>query len=363
MGRRSGVRYLEGCLRIPARFLVRETMMICPRCHTQNNLQDRFCEECGAPLPEADSSADGEHDAIEGAEEARQRACVLRWAGADGNQVYRVETRAVIGRFDNCDVALHDPSVSREHAVVIRSGNGYTIEDLGSTNGTIVNGQRGTGPVPLREGDVIAIGAIDLRFEVDDTPQGTIPLNGGDRSAAAPAATDTMVAEPPEKDHAVGRDGHGELGPLPSLDPVPSQDAREPIGVSSPSTAALKVHQALTVAHQLDALLQDLARGISDHEGERGRMLETARALRESNQRQEAVRRVLQGVDARSITSPELQATQNLLDELRGNPRDIGVLAKVAEQAAILSTIVSEYIELRRTLETVSNTLRGGPVE
>jgi predicted component of type VI protein secretion system len=62
-----------------------------------------------------------------------------------------------LGR-DGCDVVLSDPEVSRRHAVVAESPEGFTIEDLGSTNGTWVNGERIDHPQPLRAGDEIRFG-------------------------------------------------------------------------------------------------------------------------------------------------------------------------------------------------------------
>jgi predicted component of type VI protein secretion system len=62
-----------------------------------------------------------------------------------------------LGR-DDCDVVLSDPEVSRRHAFVGESADGFTLEDLGSTNGTFVNGERIDGPQPLRSGDEIRFG-------------------------------------------------------------------------------------------------------------------------------------------------------------------------------------------------------------
>jgi pSer/pThr/pTyr-binding forkhead associated (FHA) protein len=55
--------------------------------------------------------------------------------------------------------------VSRRHAQVHRSGSGFVISDLGSTNGTYVNGERLIADHRLADGDIISIGAVNLRFE------------------------------------------------------------------------------------------------------------------------------------------------------------------------------------------------------
>ncbi|MEI6403568.1 MAG: DUF3662 and FHA domain-containing protein [Actinomycetota bacterium] len=68
------------------------------------------------------------------------------------------------GRLPDCTVTLNDPNVSRYHAEV-RPGVNISIVDLGSTNGTKVNGLTITGEVPLNNGDIISMGTTHLRFE------------------------------------------------------------------------------------------------------------------------------------------------------------------------------------------------------
>ena len=61
--------------------------------------------------------------------------------------------RMVVGRLASCDVCLADANTSRQHAAFVREGAGWSIEDLGSTNGTLVNGER-VDSLRLRDGDV-----------------------------------------------------------------------------------------------------------------------------------------------------------------------------------------------------------------
>ena len=63
-----------------------------------------------------------------------------------------------------CAVSLSDPQVSRHHAEVRPDQSGYRVVDLGSTNGTLVNGTR-VGEQPLHDGDVIVVGATSVRYE------------------------------------------------------------------------------------------------------------------------------------------------------------------------------------------------------
>lgn len=64
----------------------------------------------------------------------------------------------VLGRSDEADVALHDPYASEFHMRLVAQDNGITLHDLGSTNGTYVNGRRVVAPTQLRKGDTIQVG-------------------------------------------------------------------------------------------------------------------------------------------------------------------------------------------------------------
>lgn len=71
-----------------------------------------------------------------------------------------------IGRDLSNAISINDPEISRRHARIFRQGNNFVIEDLGSTNGTLVNGQRLKGPYELRPGELIVFGEqVSLIFE------------------------------------------------------------------------------------------------------------------------------------------------------------------------------------------------------
>lgn len=81
----------------------------------------------------------------------------------------------LIGRAPDCDVILPDRQVSRHHARISRSDGGYVVEDLGSKNGTHVNGSAIEGPAVLQDGDVIQVAlAIKLTFVGTEA---TLPLS------------------------------------------------------------------------------------------------------------------------------------------------------------------------------------------
>jgi hypothetical protein len=83
----------------------------------------------------------------------------------DGRNVTLGDDPVVIGRLPECDIAVTDPNVSRKHAEIRRHGNDYVVVDLGSTNGTKVNGSWVSGERRLRDGDEISVGASVIRFE------------------------------------------------------------------------------------------------------------------------------------------------------------------------------------------------------
>lgn len=63
-----------------------------------------------------------------------------------------------IGRDSTNGVPINDSEISRKHARLMFQGGKYVLEDLGSTNGTFVNGQRLAGPIVLKPGDVVSLG-------------------------------------------------------------------------------------------------------------------------------------------------------------------------------------------------------------
>ena len=69
----------------------------------------------------------------------------------------------VIGRSRECDLRVTDGNASRRHAEIVQEGSVYVLVDLGSTNGTELNGRRVTRQ-ELADGDRITIGATDLVF-------------------------------------------------------------------------------------------------------------------------------------------------------------------------------------------------------
>ncbi|MDI6600543.1 MAG: FHA domain-containing protein [Thermoanaerobacteraceae bacterium] len=77
---------------------------------------------------------------------------------------YELKENTIIGRGEDCDIVLNNPFISSRHASIIKSWRGYYIEDLKSSNGTIINGKKIKGKARLRDGDVIMIGPVKLTY-------------------------------------------------------------------------------------------------------------------------------------------------------------------------------------------------------
>ena len=74
---------------------------------------------------------------------------------------------ATLGRSRKCDIVVDDPNVSREHAEVRPRGGSWVLVDLGSTNGSSINGRRTDGAEVLKPGDEIELGTSTMTFELE----------------------------------------------------------------------------------------------------------------------------------------------------------------------------------------------------
>ncbi|MEW6240586.1 MAG: FHA domain-containing protein [Chloroflexota bacterium] len=94
-------------------------------------------------------------------------------------------SEVVIGRDPSVDISIPSAAVSRRHARLMRDGDGYALEDLGSSNGTYLNGERLTGRRPLKNGDEIRLGkAVTLAYRAPSMlpvsePRPVVPVSGG----------------------------------------------------------------------------------------------------------------------------------------------------------------------------------------
>jgi signal transduction histidine kinase len=107
----------------------------------------------------------------------------------------------VIGRSEDCEVTIAGALVSRRHARILPGQDGWLIEDLGSANGTAVNGQQ-VESVRLQDGDWLTVGDCQLTFVLDEDYE--VPSVAGLMDDAMPTLVDMVdVGRPPAAETAV----------------------------------------------------------------------------------------------------------------------------------------------------------------
>jgi hypothetical protein len=123
------------------------------------------------PVAESAPPADatGMHDASAGLapdalDDLDPRLVVERAPGHEAGAAYEIGHGATLGRGD-VEIQLEDPFASTRHARIERQGGVLVLEDLGSTNGTFLNGEPLSGPQPLHPGDRVRIGDSEFTFE------------------------------------------------------------------------------------------------------------------------------------------------------------------------------------------------------
>jgi len=99
----------------------------------------------------------------------RKRACLVQYSGAKlGKRYPLVDAETTVGRVPPAQVVIAEASISRSHATLHQTDKGVEVEDLGSTNGTFVNDAKTQGRATLKDGDIIRLGTILLKFFAHD---------------------------------------------------------------------------------------------------------------------------------------------------------------------------------------------------
>jgi len=146
----------------------------CPECGFQNPEAANFCSKCGSLLRTDEAGeqtmtlspeelADDPAAALQDLPGKGPTLVVRSGGGRAGESFLLAEERTLIGRSPECDVFLDDVTVSRRHAQIARNGPRFTIEDLGSLNGTFVNRRR-IESTELEDDDELQIGKYRLTF-------------------------------------------------------------------------------------------------------------------------------------------------------------------------------------------------------
>jgi len=121
---------------------------------------------------------------------------VIRQGPQAGMSFPLTGNQAVIGREEGLDIALQDPESSRRHARVSWQGDQFVIEDLGSTNGTFVNGVQITMPQVLNPGDSIGVGQTALVFQIAGAQMGAPQYQPPTQHTATPPPSPPPAAVP-----------------------------------------------------------------------------------------------------------------------------------------------------------------------
>jgi hypothetical protein len=120
--------------------------------------------------------------------------------GPDTGKEFDLSGAATVGRDPSAGVSIDDPEASREHASLTVAGTTVTVQDLGSTNGTFVNGERLSAARELSETDKLRIGTTVFELRVtgaeDATRVGTLP-DPADLQATAPRQVPDFASAPP----------------------------------------------------------------------------------------------------------------------------------------------------------------------
>jgi pSer/pThr/pTyr-binding forkhead associated (FHA) protein len=142
----------------------------CSECGFQNPEAANYCARCGSLLREEDNdettqSYTPEEEAdVEARRDIEGPALAIRSGGGRAGEHFALQQeRTTIGRSPDCDIFLDDVTVSRRHAVALKQGDAFVIEDQGSLNGTFLNRRR-IESAELSDDDELQIGKYRLVF-------------------------------------------------------------------------------------------------------------------------------------------------------------------------------------------------------
>ncbi|MCK4726862.1 MAG: FHA domain-containing protein [Anaerolineales bacterium] len=152
---------------------------------------------------------------------------IMRTGPTPGKIFELITNELYIGREVTNDITIDDAEVSRKHARLIMQAGGYLLEDLGSTNGTYVNGQRLMGPHVLRPGELVKLGEnVSLAFEAGYDPDATM--------VASPSQFEPATFQPPPKESYVPA---AQPQPVPQPPPQPAYSEPVPATTAQPYTS------------------------------------------------------------------------------------------------------------------------------
>lgn len=241
--------------------------------------------------------------------------------GPEAGRRIKLNHEVAIGRQDG-DLVLVDPELSRRHAVLRRSGESVVVEDLGSTNGTFVNGERIQSPRTVGPGDELRIGRTMLEIESDPRADDTIVSPSLRPDQIRPA---TVAPSPDPR-----TDYEDATQPLPRMletRPRPARSHRGWLGVAAVVLAALVAVIAYAV--------------LVDRPAESDFGASAIEACADAQ-------RSLDGVDlTRTPTRGELQRVQNIRLQALGAIR---ALERPEQDAELVGRFLSAFAETNASI-------------
>lgn len=173
-----------------------------------------------------------------------------------------VEAETVIGRHSDCTIQLQSNAVSRRHAKITKNGSAFFIEDMGSGNGTFVNGKQIEGRAAIGNQDRIKFGPLLLRFECEGAPPAAAPrpaaakrpVPSGDDFGGTVEFGSTVEFTPEEEDEATIMGAMGMGGGFGMLEVEPQAKLKAIIDISRAMTGETNLDKLLPKV--LDTLFQ-----------------------------------------------------------------------------------------------------------
>jgi len=134
-------------------------------------------------------------------------------SGPNPGTVYALDgDQLSIGRDSSNEISVNDAEVSRRHARLTFQGGKYVLEDMGSTNGTFVNGQRLTGPRVLKSGEVVSLGEqIVFVYEAIESDPGATMVSP--RNVVEPRPAVAPPPPPRSEERRVGKECRSRWSP------------------------------------------------------------------------------------------------------------------------------------------------------
>jgi hypothetical protein len=239
-------------------------------------------------------------------------------SGPEAGRRVELGLEVAIGRQD-ADLVLEDPEVSRRHAVLRRSGASVVVEDLDSTNGTFVNGERIRSPITVGPGDQVRVGRTMLEIEPDRTE-------------------DTIVSTPPRPDEIRSV----EARPSGDVFAKEDEDATQPLPSRTLDEAGRRPPRSNRRWSSVGAIVLAVLLGVIAYVALVDRSAENDFATR-ANDACSAVQRSEPGLDlSHAPTRGELQRARNIRLQALGAIRALG---RPEEDAVLVSTFLSAFGE------------------